>query len=82
MEAIVVLLHEGGFRMELEGDEPVFYRPDGTRLADTAPLPGSPGFGTLTRLNGRAGLAINDQTAFPKWDGEPIDYDGVLWAMG
>jgi hypothetical protein len=78
------LVHECGYRVELdEVRELAFIRPDGK------PVPAIPSRHEVTadafeRLRaGRAGegITIDAMTAFPRWDGEPVDYDHVVYSV-
>ena len=82
------MLHEGGYRIELDAQgQPTFLRPDGVRIPDVARAPGvgnaSEGIGAVVRGNAGAsvGIQIDAMTAYPRWDGEPVDYAYVCAVM-
>ena len=74
------LVHEHGYRIETAADgELRFVRRDGTPvpLADERRVALAPTRDAVTALrdaNAERGLAIDASTAFPRWDGEPVDY--------
>ena len=74
------LVHEHGYRIETAADgELRFVRRDGTPvpLADerrVALAPTRDAVPALRDANAERGLAIDASTAFPRWDGEPVDY--------
>ena len=72
-----VMLHEGGYRIELDAlGQPTFLRPDGVRIPDVARAPkvgdASEAVGAVVRGNTSAGVQIDAMTAYPRWDGEQI----------
>jgi hypothetical protein len=75
------LIHEYGYRIDLdEARELVFMRPDGKpvpAMTNACEVVTDP----LERLRARRageGITIDATTAFPHWDGEPVDYDHVV----
>ena len=80
------MVHEGGYRIDLNaGGQPRFTRPDGVRIPSVlrAPSVGSANgaAATLARGNAGAGIQIDAMTAYPRWDGEAVDYDYVAAVM-
>ncbi|MEW6272820.1 MAG: HNH endonuclease signature motif containing protein, partial [Thermodesulfobacteriota bacterium] len=78
-------VHEHAYAIErAPGGELRFLRPDGSALPPAgparAPLDGD-GFARLAREHAALGLRIDAQTAFPRWDGERVDYDAVVHAL-
>jgi hypothetical protein len=81
-----IMLHEGGYRIELDAlGQPTFLRPDGVRIPDVAHAPkvgnGSEGGVALLRGNTSTGVQIDAMTAYPRWDGEAVDYEYVVAVM-
>jgi hypothetical protein len=88
------LVHEGGFDVKALHDHAPgapaihFYRPDGSRIDDMAPrhVIAACAQASLKQHNAQLGLAIGHDTAFPSWDGEPMDQamaiDGMFSASG
>jgi hypothetical protein len=79
------LVHEHGYRIEqTSSGELTFLRGDGSRVPtagrERAPLEG-PSFARLVNGHEARGLDIGAHTAFPRWDGEPVDYDAVVHAL-
>ncbi len=84
------MLHEGGYRIELDPQgQPTFLRPDGVRIPDVARAPkvggGNSSAGdavaAVARGNTGAGVQIDAMTAYPRWDGEPVDYEYIVAMM-
>jgi hypothetical protein len=72
------LLHEGGFGVRREGDELVFLDRHGRRV-EAAPAPWELGGDALQVIESWNDDAhIDAETAFPRWDGAPIDYEAVV----
>jgi hypothetical protein len=64
----------GGFR---------FFRPDGREVTATSTPPvlaGNP-VDALHAQHQADGIAIDAQTAFPRWDGRPVDYDHAVCCL-
>jgi hypothetical protein len=88
------LVHEGGFAVNALNkgtcDAAIFQFncPDGTLLEDTAPrhVIDACAETLLKQRNTQLGLVIDEETAFPDWDGEPMDramaIDGMFDASG
>jgi len=68
------LVHEGGYRVELDGDEPRFFSPDGRRIPSAPPTP--PPRPEL-RL-GAEEIAAHRMTLVSRWDGTRVDYAEVV----
>jgi len=70
------VLHEGGFRVELDADGTSrFYSRRGWLIPEVPPAPlleGDPAV-ELTRRNWEVGLEINPSTGLPSWQGESLD---------
>jgi hypothetical protein len=87
-------VHEGGFDVQALRDHACgalaidFYRPDGSRIDDAVPQHSLTDCveTSLKQRNAQLGLAIDHDTAFPNWDGEPMDHamaiDGMFTASG
>jgi len=79
------VVHEHGYRVERTGDGALrFLRADGTPLpeADVRPSPLlRDAFALLRERHETQGLAIDATTAFPRWDGEPADYDLIVQGL-
>lgn len=60
-------LHEGGVRMERDGNDWRFITPDGTVIARPPPRPAT---STTHELNEQRGVKIDEQTCRPGWHGE------------
>ena len=77
-------VHEYGFRVEADGAGGFrFFRPDGAEVAVWCDAP-SVGARPVDELRGRhraAGIAIDPQTGFPRWDGRPPDYDQIVFCL-
>jgi hypothetical protein len=72
------LLHEGGFGVARRGDDVVFLDRHG-RPVPAAPAPWELEGDALQVIESwHDDLAIDAQTAFPRWDGQPLDYPAVL----
>lgn len=75
------LVHEGGFTVQiLKARRPGdcvfrFHRPDGTLINETVPSRAIEACAEtlLKQRNSQLGLVIDETTAFPNWDGEPMD---------
>ncbi len=81
-----VMLHEGGYRIVMDSrDQPTFLRPDGVQIASVVPAPNvdsaSDAAATLAQGNARAQVQIDAMTAYPRWDGEAVDYEYVVAVM-
>lgn len=66
-------VHEYGYRIELDGDNIAFYRPDGTPIAAPEPLTSHPD--AVVDLNRKLGLEIDPETSVPEWFGDKWDHD-------
>ena len=77
-------VHELGFRVEPRTDGSfAFIAPAGWEVRpvpDSPPLRRDP-VAALRERNASAGLAIDDQTSFPRWDGTPADYDHIVHVL-
>ncbi|MFT5447613.1 MAG: hypothetical protein ACI9DC_002789 [Gammaproteobacteria bacterium] len=88
------LVHEGGFDVQAlyehaHGALAIhFFRPDGSRIDDAVPQHSIAACAeaSIKQRNAQLGLAIDYDTAFPNWDGEPMDQamaiDGMFIASG
>ncbi|HKE16302.1 MAG TPA: DUF222 domain-containing protein [Kofleriaceae bacterium] len=78
------LLHEGGFRVEMQGAEPVFFDPDGREIvgAPARPVVREDAVEWLAAANRARGIEISAGTSGPGWDGWPVDYDACVGAIG
>jgi len=83
------LVHEGGFEVKALRDHArsalviIFYRPDGSRINEHVPqhtLASCPETALMQR-SAQLGLSIDSETAFPNWDGEPMDHGMAIDAM-
>ena len=75
-------VHEHGFRVEQEGGQIRFLRPDGRVVANApalGPMDASRGWVALAGRHAQLGLAIGHRTASSRWKGERMDYS---WAVG
>jgi hypothetical protein len=73
------LVHEGGFRVELDlAQQPTFYDPRGRRIEAIAPRPRPPDLGWPAIEAGNADLALDAATNRPRWDGRPPDYGACV----
>lgn len=83
------LVHEGGFDVQALHDGARgapslhFYRPDGSQIDDAVPQHSLAGCAetSLKQRNAQLGLTIDHDTAFPNWDGEPMDHAMAIDAM-
>jgi hypothetical protein len=77
-------VHEYGFRVESDGAGGFrFFRPDGTKV-DVSCAPLVLCMSPVDRLRERhrtAGIAIDAQTGFPRWDGRRPDYDQIVFCL-
>ena len=77
-------VHELGFRVEPRADGSfAFFAPAGWEVR---PVPDAPQLhrdpvAALLDENASAGLAIDHQTNFPRWDGTPADYDHIVQVL-
>jgi hypothetical protein len=78
-------LHEAGYRIEWENDDPVFYTPKGfvvrpqpERCLLTAEEMGWP---AIRDANEDFGVVIDERTNFPDWDGLPVNYEYCVDAL-
>jgi Domain of unknown function (DUF222)/HNH endonuclease len=72
------LLHEGGFGVTRRGDDLVFLDRQG-RPVETAPRPWALDGDAMQVIESwNDDAAIDAQTAFPRWDGQSLDYPAVL----
>ncbi|MBC8091872.1 MAG: DUF222 domain-containing protein, partial [Pseudonocardia sp.] len=70
-----ILIHDHGYRMDVEPDGFVFARPDGTEV----PATGAPTSGTAEHL---VTAGVDDTTITPRWGGEHLDRDHFLtWLL-
>jgi hypothetical protein len=75
------LLHEGGFQVVRGPDGAFLFKdPRGRPIASAPPARevDADGATTISAWNEAAGLKVDAHTAFPTWDGEPIDYRWVV----
>jgi 5-methylcytosine-specific restriction endonuclease McrA len=75
-------VHEHGFRLERDGTGGFrFFRPDGREVPAVgggAPaLPAEP-VEALRAQHRAEGIAVDAWTGFPRWDGQPADYDHAV----
>ena len=77
-------VHEYGFRVEPDGAGGFrFFRPGGVEIPAAAPPP-PPLRDPLEQIRAThqaAGLAIDALTAYPRWDGQPPDYDQAVFCL-
>ena len=77
-------VHELGFRVEPRADGSfAFFAPAGWEVKpvpDAPPIHRAP-VAALLDLNASAGVAIDHQTSFPRWDGTPADYDHIVHVL-
>jgi hypothetical protein len=77
-------VHEYGFRMQPDGAGGFrFFRPDGievTAAVGSPVLSGDP-VDALRGQHRAAGIAIDARTGFPRWDGQPVDYDHAVFCL-
>ncbi|MCB9631074.1 MAG: DUF222 domain-containing protein [Sandaracinus sp.] len=71
------LVHEGGWTVELDGDEARFFRPDGTPLVWPAPPGVEDAVAELKEAH--AELEIGATTGLTRWDGRRPEYS---WCVG
>ncbi len=81
-----VLVHEGGYRIEQHAEGgTTFIRPDGEGIPSVVSAPSVGGTNDaaamLARDNADVGIQIDAMTAYPRWDGEPVDYEWVTAVM-
>jgi hypothetical protein len=77
-------LHELGFSAEMRDGEPVFFDPHGREIPPAPARPPLPD-GAVDRLRAAIqswGIDISAESAGPGWDGEPVDYDACVSAIG
>jgi len=77
-------VHEFGFRLEPDGTgEFRFFQQDGRELTVAAPPPALPAepVEALRTQHRMDGIAIDATTAFPRWDGQPADYDHAVFCL-
>ena len=77
-------VHEHGFRIQSDSAGGfAFLRPDGTKLDVACPPPilGTDPIDTLRAHHNAIGIAIDAQTARPRWDGRPPDYDQIVFCL-
>ena len=77
-------VHEGGFRLERREDGTLrFLDPDGDEVLSTGKRPplADPGWETLRNRLSDEGFVPDAHTAYPSWDGDPVDFDAVLDAL-
>jgi hypothetical protein len=75
------LLHEGGYSIKSEGIGTLGFRgPRGERIAEVPPPAElvSCGDEAIAAWNRSAGLDIDPNTAYPAWDGWPMDYEAAV----
>jgi hypothetical protein len=76
------LVHEGGWTVELDGDEARFFRPDGTPLVWPAPARVEDAVGELEEAC--AELEIGATTGLTSWNGKTPEYSWcveVVWGI-
>ena len=77
-------VHELGFRVEPRADGSfAFFAPAGWEVE---PTPGNPPLGcdpvaALRERNASSGIAIDNETSLPRWDGTPADYDHIVYML-
>ncbi|HET7482722.1 MAG TPA: DUF222 domain-containing protein, partial [Actinomycetota bacterium] len=73
-------VHEYGYEVTIHDGEPVFFRPDGSRIEPPTVTGSDPDL--IVRENNDLGLSIDAETSVPDWYGETMDYDvAVSWLM-
>jgi hypothetical protein len=75
------LLHEGGYSITADGSGTLGFRgPRGERIPDVPPSPElvCRGDEAVAAWNRSAGLDIDPNTAYPAWDGWPMDYEAAV----
>jgi hypothetical protein len=60
-----------------------FFRPDGREVMATSGPPAVSGdpVDALRARHRADGIAIDAGTAFPRWDGRPVDYDQAVFCL-
>jgi hypothetical protein len=79
------LVHEHGYAIERTAEGGVAFRhPEGWLIAKAPPLPAPAGdsLEVLSTQHRDAGLTLNANTAYPRWDGDPVDYDSAVRVLG
>lgn len=81
-----VIVHEGGYRIERDaGGVVTFWRPSGVRIPNVICSPrvacGVEAGAELADRNTRAGIHVDAMTAYPRWDGDRVDYDHIAMVM-
>src|SRR5262245_44381080 len=77
-------VHELGFRVERCPDGGfAFFAPAGWEVKPVPPAPllSRDPVAALRERNASEGLAIDDRTSFPRWDGTPPDYDHIVHVL-
>jgi hypothetical protein len=77
-------VHELGFRVEPRPDGSfAFFAPAGWEVKTAAPPPpvSRDPIAALRERNASAGIAIDHQTSFPRWDGTPADYHHIVHVL-
>ncbi len=64
------LVHEGGWRIQRDGERWRFFRPDGIEVVAAPVYLGADPVGDLSRSHG---LGVTPDTLTPTWDGRPVD---------
>jgi hypothetical protein len=75
------LLHEGGFRIEGGRDGDVRFLNRQGKIIQPAPVAWEVGGDAASVVRdwiAEAGLTIDENTAYPQWDGEPVNYRWVV----
>ena len=71
------IVHEHGYRIERTADGALrFFRHDGSAVptVDARPPGAVDGLQALREASAARAIAIDAETAFPRWDGTPVDY--------
>jgi hypothetical protein len=74
------LVHEGGFRVELDRGRPRFFRPDGEEMPSAPPLP-AVDLAVTADPYCPPGPSPDPYSLTPTWDGSPVDYDWAVAAV-
>jgi hypothetical protein len=77
------LLHEGGFAVERTAEGELVFRDPRGRVVDRHPAPPAPTAPWVldAMAKWREDVLIDEQTNFPAWDGDDVDYDAAVTAL-
>lgn len=73
------LVHEGGYRIELDDDQVILHRPGRPPLVDAPP--NTPTGAPITATNLDLGLHIEPTTIISRWDGTRLTHDDLSWSL-